>query len=58
MIEAKVKSGTMVTAKFARDMGREVFALPASPWDVDFMGNVSLLEEGAHQIIDLDFIHL
>lgn len=58
VVQAKEKSGTMVTAKFARDMGREVYALPASPWSFDFKGNVSLLEEGAYQIIDLNFIHL
>lgn len=58
VVQAAEKSGTMVTAKYAIDMGREVYTLPASPWDTRYSGNLKLLDEGAHQIIDLNLIHL
>lgn len=58
IVQAAEKSGTMVTAKYAIEMGRDLYSLPASPWDSRYGGNLKLLEDGAYQIIDLRLIHL
>ncbi len=58
VIQAEIKSGTMVTAKYALEQGRDLYVLPAALWDERFSGNVKLLEEGAYQIIELSLIHL
>ncbi len=58
IVQAKKNSGTMITAKYAIDQGKEIYALPANPWDDRYMGNVQLLEDGAYQVIDLSLVHL
>jgi len=55
--QSEIKSGTMVTAKYALDNGQEIYTLPASPWDLRYSGNLKLLEDGACQLIDLSLIH-
>jgi DNA processing protein len=50
--EARRKSGTIMTARLARDLGREVCVLPGSPSDPRCGGSVDLLFDGAHPIRD------
>ncbi len=47
VVEAAVQSGSLITAKFALDQGREVFAVPGSPLDPRSRGPNQLLKEGA-----------
>jgi len=54
ILQAKIKSGTMVTARYAIDMNKSIYALSCQPWDEKYSGNKSLLEDGANQIINLD----
>lgn len=54
--QSEVRSGTMVTAKYALENDKEIFTLPASPWDLRYSGNLKLLEDGAYQLIDLSLI--
>jgi len=56
VVQSEKRSGTMVTAKYALENGLEIYTLPASPWDLRYSGNLKLLEDGAHQLIDLSFI--
>lgn len=56
VLQAREKSGTMVTVKYAMDLGKEIYALPASPWDKRYGGNLKILEEGAYQITNLDLL--
>ncbi|PNG27868.1 DNA-processing protein DprA [Methylocella silvestris] len=47
VIEAARRSGSLITAGFAAEQGREVFAVPGSPLDPRAEGPNQLLREGA-----------
>lgn len=47
VVEAAARSGTLHTARFALDQGREVFAVPGSPLDPRAEGTNRLIREGA-----------
>ncbi len=47
IIEAALKSGSLITADFALEQGREVFAVPGSPYDSQVAGCLKLLRDGA-----------
>ncbi|WP_417470378.1 DNA-processing protein DprA [Maricaulis sp.] len=50
VVEAAVKSGSLITARFAGEQGREVMAVPGSPLDPRARGGNQLLRDGAHLI--------
>jgi DNA processing protein len=47
IVEAAFKSGSLVTANFALEQGKEVFAVPGSPLDPRSTGPNSLIKNGA-----------
>lgn len=47
IIEAAQRSGTLVTARYAAEQGREVFAVPGHPLDPRAAGTNQLLKSGA-----------
>ncbi|MEM6413853.1 MAG: DNA-processing protein DprA [Pseudomonadota bacterium] len=47
VIEAAMRSGTLITARTAADQGREVFAVPGSPLDPRCKGSNNLIRDGA-----------
>ena len=47
VIEASLKSGSLITADYANDYGRDVYAVPGSPMDPRCTGTNSLLKQGA-----------
>ena len=50
IIEASEKSGTLLTARYAMEQGREVLAIPGGALDPAFSGNNQLLYDGATMI--------
>lgn len=47
VVEANARSGSLITARFAADQGREVFAVPGSPMDPRAAGPNDLIRHGA-----------
>jgi DNA processing protein len=48
VIEAAVRSGSLITARLANEAGRELFAVPGSPLDPRCRGSNDLLRQGAN----------
>lgn len=57
VVEAAKRSGSLITARLANEMGREVFAIPGSPLDPRAEGTNHLIKHGATLVteaLDID----
>jgi len=50
VIEAALRSGSLITARLATENNRELFAAPGSPLDERCRGSNNLLRQGAHLV--------
>jgi DNA processing protein len=60
VVEAALRSGSLITARLALEAGREVFAAPGSPLDPRCRGSNDLIRQGAHLVETAEdvFAHL
>ncbi len=58
VVEAKEKSGTMITVDHALNYGKDIYAIPGRITDVTSLGTNALIRDGAGVITDIDaFAH-
>lgn len=54
IVEAKEKSGSLVTAEMALSENREVFIVSGHSFDTDYLGSNRLLQEGARLLLNVE----
>jgi DNA processing protein len=54
VVEAAMRSGSLITARYALDQGRDVMAVPGSPLDPRCRGANRLIREGARLVEDFE----
>lgn len=56
VVQAAVRSGSLATARYALEEGREVFAVPGAPFDIRHEGTNNLIRSGATLVTRADDI--
>lgn len=59
VVEAKEKSGTLITVDFALEQGRDIYVVPGNINSINSVGTNELLKQGAKLItnyLDIDFV--
>lgn len=58
VVQASARSGSLITARCALDLGREVLAMPGRLGDLRSAGSNALLRDGAHVVLEPDDVVL
>ena len=56
VIEAKNKSGTLITARYAKEQGKKLFCLPGNVGNKSSNGSNELIKNGAKLVTDINDI--
>lgn len=56
LVEAAMRSGSLITARLAAELGREVMAAPGSPLDPRCEGSNRLIRDGATLVLTADHV--
>ncbi|WP_115716917.1 DNA-processing protein DprA [Gallaecimonas mangrovi] len=56
VVEASLKSGSLITARLAADAGRDVLAIPGTPFNPQAAGCLQLIKDGAALVSEPDDI--
>ncbi len=54
VVEAALRSGSLITARYAAEQGRDVYAVPGSPMDPRAEGTNRLIKDGATMLTSID----
>lgn len=58
LVEARRRSGTLITARHTVQLGKPVWVVPGHPLDPHFLGSLDLLSEGAQLVRDAEDLKL
>lgn len=56
MVEAKQKSGTLITTDFALEQGKEIYAVPGNITSSNSYGTNELIKQGAKVVTTIEDI--
>jgi DNA processing protein len=56
IIEAPIDSGALITARYGLEYGKEIFVVPGSIYDRNYLGSLRLIQQGANLVIDTEDI--
>ena len=54
VVEAKNKSGSLITANWALEQGKDVFAIPGNLTIPNYIGTNNLIKEGAYLLSNIE----
>ncbi len=54
LVEAPLKSGSLITAGFATEFNRDLFVIPGNPGNENYVGSNLLLRDGAKPLLEIN----